>query len=158
MNTTAEKKYFTVAEANRTLPLVRAIVDDIVQLYRDVDERRERLSRIRQLPGAKGHDDKSLHGEELRQVEEEIEKDIERVKEFSEELNGLGAELKDPLTGLVDFRTLIDGREAYLCWKLGEDQIVFWHELDAGFQGRQSIDGSLVPEQNDDKDPVRGDE
>ncbi len=64
--------------------------------------------------------------------------------EFGDELRRLGVELKDPVAGLVDFLTQIDGREAYLCWKLGEGEIAFWHELNAGFGGRQSLlEGSV---------------
>jgi hypothetical protein len=139
MSVDPPKKYFTVDEANQTLPLVRAIVDDIVRLFRDVHERRERLMKIRQLPGAASRNEESLHGEELAQIEEELDKDIDRVNEFSDELHTLGVELKDPIVGLVDFPTKIEGRDAYLCWKLGEEDISFWHELDTGFQGRQPL-------------------
>jgi hypothetical protein len=56
----------------------------------------------------------------------------------------LGAELKDPRVGLIDFLAQVDGRDVYLCWKLGEDEIAYWHELEAGFAGRQSLlEGSL---------------
>ncbi len=91
-----------------------------------------------------------MYSEEVQQIEEELEKDIERLEEFANELEDLGVELKDPVQGLIDFRSLMDGREVYLCWKLGEDEITHWHELNAGFQGRQSLlqdsvfgDGSL---------------
>ena len=145
MNAATDKKFFTVEEANQTLPLVRAIVGDIVRLYRDVHDRRERLAKVRQLPGGSQRDEQNLYSEELKQVEQELEKDIDRLNEFGAELRGLGVELKDPVTGLVDFRTLIDGREAYLCWKLGEDEITHWHELQAGFPGRQSLFESSFP-------------
>ncbi len=57
------------------------------------------------------------------------------------EIASLGAEVKDPDRGLVDFRGLRRGREVYLCWRLGEgDRIRFWHDLDSGFAGRQAID------------------
>ncbi len=57
------------------------------------------------------------------------------------ELVALGAEVKDPDRGLIDFRTRMRGREAYLCWYLGEpDHIAFWHDLDAGFAGRRIIE------------------
>lgn len=137
MNTTAAKKYFTVAEANAMLPLVRAIVDDIVTLYNDVQERRERLAKVRQAHGHRRDDDS--YDEEVQQIEDEIEKDYDRLNEFGDELRRLGVELKDPVSGLIDFLTQIDGREAYLCWKLGEGEITFWHELNAGFGGRQSL-------------------
>jgi hypothetical protein len=139
MNAAEKKQYFTAAEANQRLPLVRVIVQDIVGLYKDVHERRERLNRISQSPGASKRDEETLYSEELRQTEEDLDKDIVRLDVFVDELRELGCELKDFHTGLIDFLTLVDGREAYLCWKLGEDDIAFWHELDAGFQGRQSL-------------------
>lgn len=146
MNAAAKKKrYFTVEEANQRLPLVRVIVQDIVDLYRDVHERRERLSRIRQLPGSSRRDEETVYSEELRHTEEEIDKDIERLEAFVRELRELGCEMKDHSTGLIDFLTIIDGREAYLCWKLGEEEIAWWHDLDSGFRGRQSLLEKAVP-------------
>lgn len=143
MNTPASKKYFTLAEANAMLPLVRAIVDDIVQLYADVQERRDLLTKIRQRPG-RPRDDDNPYDEEVDQVESEIEKDVDRLEEFGDELRRLGVELKDPVVGLVDFLAQIEGHDAYLCWKLGEGEIAFWHELDTGFSGRQSLlEGSV---------------
>jgi hypothetical protein len=52
----------------------------------------------------------------------------------------MGIHVKDLDTGLIDFSALRDGREVYLCWRVGEDDIQFWHEVEAGFAGRQSID------------------
>jgi hypothetical protein len=138
MNTPAGKKYFTVAEANAMLPLVRAIVDDIVALYNEVHERRDRLAKVRRLPGHR-RDEDNPYDEEVQQIEDEIEKDGQRLNEFCDELRRLGVELKDPVIGLVDFLAQIDGRDAYLCWKLGEGEIAYWHELNAGFSGRQSL-------------------
>jgi hypothetical protein len=144
MNTSAGKKYFTVAEANAMLPLVRAIVDDIVRLKNEVEERRDRLKDVRRLPGRR-RDEDNPYDEEVQQIEEEIEKEGDRLEEFCDELRRLGVELKDPKIGLIDFLTQIDGREAYLCWKLGEGEIAFWHELEGGFAGRQSLLEGSVP-------------
>ena len=138
MNTAAGKKYFTVAEANAMLPLVRAIVDDIVQLKNEIEERSERLRNVRRLPGQRRGED-NPYDEEVQQIEEEIEKENDRLEEFCDELRRLGVELKDPRVGLIDFLTQIEGREAYLCWKLGEGDIAYWHEIEAGFAGRQSL-------------------
>jgi hypothetical protein len=55
------------------------------------------------------------------------------------ELQAFGCELKDPAIGLIDFLFLRDGKEAYLCWHLGEERIAFWHPLDAGLVGRQPL-------------------
>ncbi len=156
MNTASRKRLFTVEEANQRLPLVRAIITDIVKLYEDVHDRRDRLNRVR--GSASGHKSPSMYSEEVQQIEEELEKDIERLEEFANELEELGVELKDPVMGLVDFRTLFEGREVYLCWKLGEDEITHWHELDSGFQGRQSLlEESLFSDGSFDEDSPRTD-
>lgn len=118
------------------LPLVRAVAKDLSDLSRDVIERRERLAHL--LAG-RNKQSTDLYGEELSQIEEELEKDGNRLREYVEELKRLGVEPKNGPEGLVDFPTLIDGREAYLCWKLGEPEVLFWHELEAGFAGRQSL-------------------
>jgi len=138
MNTPAAKKNFTVAEANAMLPLVRAIVDDIVQLNNELEERRDRLAKVRQLPGHR-RDEDNPYDEEVQQIEDDLEKEVQRLNEFVDELRRLGVELKDPAMGLIDFPTQIEGRDAYLCWKQGEGEIAFWHERNAGFAGRQSL-------------------
>jgi len=133
------KKFFTIEEANNALPLVRAIVTDIVSKYAEVSERKARLDQIRQSRQTTGRGPHDLYREELAQVEEELDREITRLQEFIEELEDLGVELKDISRGLIDFRSLMDGREVYLCWLLGEDEVGHWHELDAGFAGRQSL-------------------
>ncbi len=133
------KKFFTVEEANQRLPLVRAVVDDIVRLFRDVHERRQRLAEIREIPGAELRSNDDAYSEELDQAERKLDKDIIQLEEHVDELKELEIELKDPIMGLIDFPTIIDGREAYLCWKLGEKEVAFWHDLDAGFRGRQAL-------------------
>jgi hypothetical protein len=134
-----KKKYYTIDEANNALPLVRAIVTDIVAKFDEVSERKARLDQIRESRQSSGRGPHDLYGEELVQVEQELEKEIARLKEFIEELENLGVELKDISRGLIDFRSLMDGREVYLCWLLGEDEVGHWHELDAGFSGRHSL-------------------
>jgi len=69
----------------------------------------------------------------LQKAAIEINGIIERVKD-------LGVEVKDVDLGLVDFRAEINGREAYLCWKLGEEHIAWWHDLNTGYASRQPLD------------------
>lgn len=138
-------KYFTVEQANQHLPLVRAIVTDIVRQFREVSERKERLAQIRRAHGASDRASESYYSEELSQVEEDLEKDIAVLTGFIQELAKLGLELKDFERGLVDFPSRMDGRDVFLCWHLGEDEVSFWHELDAGFAGRQSLLADAVP-------------
>ena len=134
------KRFFTLAEANQRQPLVRAIVSDIVELFRDVTERRQRLTDLIERNELGSKRVASPYTEELEQMQADIQADVEKLNAFAQELAELGIELKDPNIGLIDFPTLVDGREAYLCWKLGEPEVGFWHELTAGVQGRQSVD------------------
>ena len=135
MQSEVHQKVFTIAEANAALPLVRAICTDLAQLSQEVLDRRQRLAVLSaNRPGMR-----DVYSEELAQIEEELERDQLRLREYVEELMALGVEPKDPLQGLVDFPSVKDGRLVYLCWKLGEAEVGFWHELEAGFVGRQAI-------------------
>jgi hypothetical protein len=132
----AGPKLFTVDEANAALPLVQAIVQDVVAVSQEIVERRERLSQIK---GDRKPSAGDVYGDELAQIEEELEKERARLYEYAAELRELGVELKDGLTGLVDFPSRMEDRVVYLCWKLGESEVLHWHELDAGFSGRHPL-------------------
>ena len=125
------KKLYTVAEANAALPLVRSIVRDITVLARDLQDRHDRLVRPGNMSDA--------YREELEQDQAEFERGKDRMEEYEAELKKLGVELKDYFTGLVDFRCRMDNRDVYLCWRLGEEDVAHWHELDSGFAGRQKL-------------------
>ncbi len=131
------KKLFTVEEANARLPLVRAIVQDLAELSRDVIERRSRLAHL--LAGRDMQSEGDPYALELAQMKEDLERDSTRLQEYVEELRELGVEPKNGPEGLVDFPAKIDGRVVYLCWKLGEPEVLYWHELDAGFRGRRPL-------------------
>ena len=132
----AAKKYFNVAEANATLPLVKAIVRDITELSLGLRERHERLQRLAPPGGGRLSE---AHQEEMALLEDDFDRADERMRELVRELNALGVELKDYDTGLVDFPAWKDGHEVYLCWRLGEPEVAHWHEVDAGFTGRQKL-------------------
>jgi hypothetical protein len=136
------RKFFTVAQVNAMLPLVRAIVTDLVELTREVVERRERLAHLMPDRDSHGRDSANSndpYSQELVQVEEQIQRDADRLRELVDELRALGAEPKDGVMGLVDFPTVMDGRTVCLCWKLDEPEVLFWHESDSGFDGRQPL-------------------
>ncbi|CAN5356681.1 DUF2203 domain-containing protein [soil metagenome] len=129
-------KLFSVAEANAMLPLVRAIASDIVNRATDLRDRQERLERISK------NERKALgevHAAEIQQAEEDFERDQNQLQECVAELSRLGVELKDYFSGLVDFPSRRDNRVVYLCWRLGEESVAHWHELDAGVAGRQKL-------------------
>ncbi|HKB40925.1 MAG TPA: DUF2203 domain-containing protein [Gemmataceae bacterium] len=129
------KKFFTVAEANATLPLLRAILRDITSLATDLRERYQRLKELSEKEPALTAPER----EEAEQITAELERGQERMEEYEQELRNLGVELKDYLIGLIDFPCRMGDREIYLCWKLDEAEVAHWHELDAGFAGRQEL-------------------
>lgn len=121
------------------LPLVRVIVQDIASHYQYVVERKERIDSFsRRHRKQQGHA-LAVYEEELEQAEVEVSTDIEKLEGYVDELRKLGVQLKDPVVGLIDFPAIIDDREVFLCWKLGEADVAHWHELDAGFSGRQTL-------------------
>ena len=123
------KRYYTPAQANATLPLVRRIVADITEVAGRLRERQRALARS-------GGQLDEVHREEL---EAEFEQGRQRLAECERELAQLGIELKDYFSGLIDFPCWMDGREVYLCWRQGEAEVGHWHELDAGFAGRRKL-------------------
>jgi hypothetical protein len=136
-----KRRYFTVEEANRTLPLVKVIVGDIVQQYRVVVDLKQRLAAVlnaRRKPAA------DPYSEELAHSQAELEAEEGKLAHYVDELTKLGVELKGE-DGLCDFYSIMDGREVYLCWRLGEPQVMHWHELDAGFAGRKPLNPQQPP-------------
>jgi hypothetical protein len=132
----SRKKYYTPEEANAALPLVRVIIRDITELAHDLRDRHERVHRLR--PAAKTAMS-DAHREELEQARAEIERGKEKMQELEKELRQLGVELKDYFGGLIDFPCWMNGREVCLCWRQGEAEVGHWHEVDAGFAGRQKL-------------------
>jgi hypothetical protein len=141
MNSMAEKtrnrrRFFTVEEANARLPLVRAIVSDMTSLARDVLDRRQRLAVL--LEGRKASSG-DAYTDELRSMQKMLEQDSVRLEEYAQELKDLGVEAKGAVEGLVDFPAIMEGREVCLCWRLGEPEVLYWHEVEAGYAGRQPL-------------------
>ena len=135
------RKCFTVEEANAMLPLVRAIVADLADLSRELLDRRRRLSFL--LAG-RDPDDRDPYHQELVQVQNELEKDSQRLREYVEELRALGVESANGPEGVVAFPSLLDGRKVCLSWKLGEPEVIYWHDAGAGFRQRQPLTAGSV--------------
>lgn len=133
----ARRIYFTAESANKALPLVRAIVEDIVHQWQVISELERSLAPF--LGGQYRFAPHELYSEELTHRLSQLESEQSRLKDLVRELSDLGVEIKSVLDGLCDFPCLVNGREVFLCWKLGEPQVQFWHEIDAGFAGRQPL-------------------
>jgi hypothetical protein len=122
------QRHFTIEEANAALPSVKPLLQrlrDGRDLLTD-EEAHEALAEA--APGNGG-------GESGRQVGEAFL----QVRGLLLALQEAGIVVRDIDRGLIDFPSILDGREVYLCWELGEDRVQWWHELDAGYRGRQPL-------------------
>jgi len=127
--------YFTREEAEALLPQISVVLLKIQERRKVMQQSEEELGALHGLSMGNGY---HLH-ERIAKLQKELAGQIQDLQELINELNDFGCELKDPNTGLIDFLSLRDGREIYLCWYLGEERINYWHYLDAGFAGRQPL-------------------
>lgn len=142
--TDTQVKYFTLDEANRTLPYVSRIVQDIVDEYgrwRDCIYRYELLA-----AGSRADEGETEAQAALR---ERVDAIARRINGLIDELSAVGCVFKGFEGGLVDFYARLEGRDVCLCWRLGEPAVGFWHELDAGFAGRQALLPQMLDEETD---------
>lgn len=123
------RKVFTLSEARRALALVKRIVADIRS------SNTHRLALHAQMSA----DMASAFPERLESLQTAFNRQSERLDSLADELAKIGVEIKDRARGLVDFPTLHEGREVFLCWESQDDTIAFWHEPDAGYTGRRPV-------------------
>lgn len=121
-------RYFGVEEANRLVPLLRGTFEKV----RPWVARAQAITRELDSLGDKN----DALTETLREEREAL---IRKLRETLLPLQEMGLEIKGA-EGLVDFRARMEGRTVYLCWRMGEPAVAYWHELDTGFAGRRPID------------------
>ncbi|HEX8699273.1 MAG TPA: DUF2203 domain-containing protein [Myxococcaceae bacterium] len=122
-------RYFGLDEANRLVPLLSSTFEKVRPWVTRAQKLAAELAELR----TEGKRD--AHTEQLRAQHEAL---IEQIRVELQQLQDMGIEVK-AADGLVDFRAQLGGRTVYLCWRFGEPAISHWHELDAGFAGRQRI-------------------
>lgn len=123
------ERLFTVAEASALLPTLRPLLESLRDLGRRLAQERSAGS-LQALRGGNGG------GEAARSVAASTA----RMAEVLEEIEAHGVVVKDPRAGLIDFPAVHRGAEIYLCWRLEEEDLAWWHPRDTGFAGRRSID------------------
>ncbi len=121
-----DSKRYSVEEAN-------ALLDHLAPTLVELREKFEAASRIR-LAVAQAAITNGGSSER-----ETWARTLARVEELIERIQGWELELRDVSTGLVDFPTVIEGRDAYLCWRLGEPEVAYWHSDEDGFAGRRPL-------------------
>ena len=123
-------KYFTVEEANAVLPNIEPLMARLLEVRAKVVRQRQALSPLLDdLISDVGGREASL-----------MVLDFVEIEQLAAEIQSHGCMLKDLNTGLLDFPAKIDGRDVLLCWRYGEGQIEFYHELHSGFNGRRPIE------------------
>lgn len=122
-------KLFTAEEANALLPKLRELLEDMA---RRRDAMREKAPRVEPILTASALNGGGMAGSEYGVEAYRLYLAIGRIRE-------LGVLLKDLDTGLLDFPHERDGRVVFLCWRPPEERVAFWHELDAGYGGRQPL-------------------
>ncbi|GBC91283.1 hypothetical protein HRbin14_02047 [bacterium HR14] len=123
------RRYFTVAEANALLPELQVkllrLQAMMARLREEYAEKQAELFQIAQRNGKYPNWEPSTIAQEVHRA--------------VDELHAMGVVIKDIDEGIVDFPHLREGREVFLCWKLGEDRVRYYHELDAGFRSRKRL-------------------
>jgi hypothetical protein len=132
------EKFFTRREAEELLPIIEATLIKARNEKKKLEALRETLAlgsaRIMALGGS------IPPFAELAKKKQAVERITGHIAEKIAEIEQTGCQVKDVDEGLVDFPSLIDGQEAFLCWKLGEKRISWWHGLEEGFAGRKPLD------------------
>ncbi|MBI5052649.1 MAG: DUF2203 domain-containing protein [Chloroflexi bacterium] len=123
------RHYYTVDEANALLPSLRRILSELMEARQRIVSAEPELWDLLEKSVRNGGGKKA--GMFL--------KDFEIVQQNVRAIDALGIEIKDINSGLVDFWSKRDGREVYLCWRYGEACVEYWHDIDAGFGGRQPL-------------------
>lgn len=141
------RRTFTVEQANATLPLVKAIIRDIMRLERKVRHTRFRLKFINRG----GEEIRHMFLGEIRQLERELEQAESELDHHIDELLELGIEPEGLGIGLVDFPSQREGETIFLCWRYGEHSIQFWHTLTGGFPNRTPLS---IARSSNSREPV----
>lgn len=133
---------FDLRQAESLLPelqgLLMAAMDCKQQMDETSREQARTIERVVRMGGSRVNLESALALKHRR------ERQVERLREHVEVIQGYGVLIKDLDIGLIDFPTMIAGREAYLCWKLGEEGIRHWHYTNEGFANRKTLDEGLI--------------
>jgi hypothetical protein len=122
----SERRLYSIGEANALLPHLAPALVELREKYEQAQEARNEIQTAAASNGGS-------------QERDDLNRLVARVDELLERLEEWDVELRDIATGLVDFPSIVEGDDAYLCWRLGEPEVAWWHRPDEGFRGRQPL-------------------
>jgi hypothetical protein len=140
---------FTLAEAQSLIPRVGGLLREAVSLKSEYQEAEEAVQAIAQRIALLGG--MLVNREQVIDVRNRRDEARSKLRTAIEQVQEFGCVVKDLDMGLIDFPTLLRGVEVYLCWKLGEPAIAFWHGVDEGFRGRKAIDQDFLDNHRGDR-------
>lgn len=123
------ERHFTREEASALLPRIKEMLRELRSSKDQLTDTEAHEALSEAAPGNGGGDE----GKQVGVAFLEVRRLLGAIEES-------GIVLRDIDRGLVDFPAVIDGREVYLCWELGEDDVAYWHDLDSGYRGREPLD------------------
>ena len=129
-------RVFTLEEANAALTELRPIVERMVQHRRDLTAAQARQTELVTRIAGNGGD---MVPSDLQDLAETIQREADAISDCAERINQAGAQVKSLEEGLLDFPAKRGEEDVLLCWKLGEDEIRFWHGTDEGFSARKRL-------------------
>ena len=119
-----------------------SVVEEQMGRRTEIEEMLEQLAKlVGNVPQTIQIEDNDSH--DVRELKESLVVRVERYQSAWRELEEMGAVLKDPRRGLVDFYGRVDGRAVWLCWRYGEETVTHYHALDEGFAGRKPIEATM---------------
>lgn len=121
-----EHRLFTVAEADALLPEIVPLLETLREAQRVMEETHEAVTAA--VPGNGG----GVAGTAFLDASHTASTSLARLEE-------IGVVVRDPSSGLIDFPAQRDGDDVFLCWRLGEERVAWWHPTDSGFAGRQPL-------------------
>lgn len=141
-------KRFTLPQAESLLPEIEIEIRSAIELkarYQQAEGELQAFNQRLMLSGGMAVDRDAILARRAAK-----DKTAEQLKSAIDAIHGFGCLVKDLDIGLIDFPTLYQGREVYLCWKLGEKGITFWHGVDEGFRGRKPVDEEFLEKHRGD--------
>ncbi len=123
-------RVFTLQQATAMIPLLESITQNISQTWAAIIVKRVELEAFEKLKADQAA---------IQKLKEELNWLIDKINGYIKEIEELGCFVEEFKRGIINITTLFNGRKVFFCWKLGETAVVYWHELDEGFNDRVTI-------------------
>lgn len=138
----APTRLFTPEEANALIPQVRRALQEVDRLRAQSRRVRDRLTDLEAQWGEEILRPDTPDHHTYEGLQEELEDGYKAIRKHVRDIHNIGGHVKSLETGLVDFYAERDGRVVFLCWQRGESHLAYYHDLEAGYAGREPLEGT----------------